>query len=234
LLVLGIDTSGKTASCALCDENAILAQNTFVTRLTHSQVILPMVKKMLADAGKSLSDVDGFVAVSGPGSYTGLRIGISAVKGICFGLDKPCAGISALESLAYNFSGTDTVVCSVMHARQDLVYSAFFEANCEGNVERLSQDEIITEKELAYRLNECARKGAVVCAGDYSAQAARLANNGEMVFAAAPLLNSPHASSLCFAAMKKGFSAPDSLNAEYMQITKAEKDLLEKKIYGMG
>lgn len=125
LLVIGIDTSGKTASCALCTEDAVLAQNTFVTKLTHSQVILPMVKKMLEDSGKKLEEIDGFAAVSGPGSYTGLRIGISAVKGICFALDKPCAGVSALESLAYNFSGTDTVICSVMHARQNLVYSAF-------------------------------------------------------------------------------------------------------------
>lgn len=227
LLVIGIDTSGKTASCALCTEDAVLAQNTFVTKLTHSQVILPMVKKMLEDSGKKLEEIDGFAAVSGPGSYTGLRIGISAVKGICFALDKPCAGVSALESLAYNFSGTDTVICSVMHARQNLVYSAFFESDYLGNVERLSNDEIITVEELASRLNECARKGAVVCTGDYSAEAVKVADN-EMVFRAAPLLNSPLASSLCFAAMKKGFSSPDELNAEYMQITKAEKDLIDK------
>ena len=219
LLVIGIDTSGKTASCALCTEDAVLAQNTFVTKLTHSQVILPMVKKMLEDSGKKLEEIDGFAAVSGPGSYTGLRIGISAVKGICFALDKPCAGVSALESLA--------VICSVMHARQNLVYSAFFESDYLGNVERLSKDEIITVEELASRLNECARKGAVVCTGDYSAEAVKAADN-EMVFRAAPLLNSPLASSLCFAAMKKGFSSPDCLNAEYMQITKAEKDLIDK------
>ena len=64
LLVIGIDTSGKTASCALCTEDAVLAQNTFVTKLTHSQVILPMVKKMLEDSGKKLEEIDGFAAVS--------------------------------------------------------------------------------------------------------------------------------------------------------------------------
>lgn len=94
-------------------------------------------------------------------------------------------------------------------------------------MERLSEDGIITVEELAIRLNECARKGAVVCTGDYSAEAVKAADN-EMVFRAAPLLNSPLASSLCFAAMKKGFSSPDELNAEYMQITKAEKDLIDK------
>lgn len=226
MLVIGIDTSGKTASCALCSEEAVLAQNTFVTRLTHSQVILPMVKKMLSDAGKSLADIDGFAAVSGPGSYTGLRIGIAAVKGICFALDKKCAGISALESLAYNFSGTDSTVCAVMHARQDLVYTAMFETSADGKVSRLSDDEIITLGELTARLSDFS-DGKIICTGDYSAETVKAADN-ENIIAARPALNAPLASSLCYAAMAHGFGSPDGLNAEYMQITKAEKDLQEK------
>ena len=227
MLVIGIDTSGKTASCALCTEDAVLAENSFVTRLTHSQVILPMVKDMLKNAGKTLSDIDGFAAVSGPGSYTGLRIGISAVKGICFALDKKCAGISALESLAYNFSGTDCLVCSVMHARQDLVYTAFFRTDVFGNVQRLTEDKIITEEELTAQLLGFGKTEKVICAGDYSEKMTALADC-KNVLRAAPKLNAPLASSLCYAAMKKGFSSPDCLNAEYMQITKAEKDLEEK------
>lgn len=224
MLVLGIDTSGKTASCALCTEDAVLAQNTFVTKLTHSQVILPMVKNMLADAGKTLDDVDGFAVVSGPGSYTGLRIGISAVKGICFALDKKCVGISALESLAYNFSGTECTVCSVMHARQDLVYTAMFDVTCDGQVRRICPDEIITAGELGKRLSELDRR--VICTGDYSREAVKAAASGN-ILAARPNFNAPLASSLCYAAMDKGFDSPDSLDAEYMQITKAEKDLKE-------
>lgn len=227
MLVIGIDTSGKTASCALCTEDAVLAEHSFVTRLTHSQVILPMVKDLLKNAGKTLSDIDGFAAVSGPGSYTGLRIGISAVKGICFALDKKCAGISALESLAYNFSGTDCLVCSVMHARQELVYTAFFRTFTDGNVQRLTEDKIITEEELTAQLLEFGKSEKVICTGDYSEKMVSLAES-ENVLRAAPRLNAPLASSLCYAAMKKGFSSPDCLNAEYMQITKAEKDLEEK------
>ncbi len=224
MLVMGIDTSGKTASCALCSEDTVLARNTFVTKLTHSQVILPMVKKMLADAGKSLSDIDGFAAVSGPGSYTGLRIGISAVKAICFALDKKCAGISALESLAYNFAGTDTTVCSVMHARQNLVYTAFFRTSSDGIVTRLTDDVIITLDELSARLNERAAAGKIICTGDYSAETVSAAANGN-VLKAAPALDAPMATSLCYAAMAHGFDTAEKLCAEYMQITKAEKDL---------
>lgn len=227
MLVMGIDTSGKTASCALCSEEAVLAQNSFVTKLTHSQVIMPMVKKMLSDAGKALEDVDGFAAVSGPGSYTGLRIGISAVKAMCFALDKKCAGISALESLAYNFAGTDSTVCAVMHARQDLVYTALFETYTDGTVKRLTDDRIITLEALITELSEKARGRKIICAGDYSAETVKAAQCDNITIARPPL-NAPLASSLCYAAMAHGFSSPDELNAEYMQITKAEKDLLEK------
>lgn len=227
LLTLGIDTSGKTASCALCSEDTVLAQNTFLTKLTHSQVILPMVKQMLTDAGKTLDDVDGFAAISGPGSYTGLRIGISAVKGICFALDKPCAGISALESLAYNFKGIkeEAIICAVMHARQELVYNAFFKLT-EGKIIRECDDRIIPLSQA--QLEASKYQSTVYVAGDYTEQ---FCQNIECpnITPAPPQLRMPLASSLCFAALDHGFDKASELNAEYMQITKAEKDLLEKK-----
>ena len=229
MLVLGIDTSGKTASCALCTENTVLAQNTFVTKLTHSQVILPMVRQMLADAGRSLSDVDGFAAVSGPGSYTGLRIGIAAVKGLCFGLEKKCVGVSSLMSLAYNFKGiaplgnSECIICSVMHARQELIYNAVFRAE-NGNIIREREDGITPAKQLADELS--CRSQNVILTGDYAETLfCELKEKHTHISLAPPLLRTPLASSLCFAAMDTGFSSPDSLNADYLQITKAEKDL---------
>ena len=129
MLILGIDTSGKTASVALCDENTVLAQTTVLTKLTHSQVIMPLCETMLKNAGEKLENINGIAAANGPGSYTGLRIGVSAVKAMAFALNIGCAGISTLESLAYNFKGIKTTVCSIMHARLDLVYAAFFESS---------------------------------------------------------------------------------------------------------
>lgn len=228
MLILGIDTSGKTASCALCTEDTVLAQNTFVTKLTHSQVIMPMCKKMLSDAGKTLSDVEGFAAVSGPGSYTGLRIGIAAVKGLCFGLDKKCVGVSSLMSLAYNFRGIsplDSIICPVMHARQELVYNAFFKAE-NGNIIREREDGITPVKQLAEELSSLSQN--VILTGDYAeALYDMLKDNCSHISLAPPALRAPLASSLCYAAMDMGFSSPDELNAEYLQITKAEKDLNE-------
>ncbi|MCI7768162.1 MAG: tRNA (adenosine(37)-N6)-threonylcarbamoyltransferase complex dimerization subunit type 1 TsaB [Oscillospiraceae bacterium] len=232
MLALGIDTSGKTASCALCTEDAVLAQNTFVTKLTHSQVIMPMVKKMLADAGRTLSDVDGFAAVSGPGSYTGLRIGIAAVKGLCFGLDKKCAGISSLMSLAYNFKGIaplgspECIILPVMHARLNLVYNAAFKCG-NGNIIRERQDGIASVSQLSEELSGDTRN--VILTGDYAETLYNeLKDSCPHISLAPPLLRAPLASSLCFAAMDSGFSAPDELNADYLQITKAEKDLIDK------
>ncbi len=228
MLVLGIDTSGKTASCALCTEDTVLAQNTFVTKLTHSQVIMPMCKKMLSDAGKTLSDVEGFAAVSGPGSYTGLRIGIAAVKGLCFGLDKKCAGVSSLMSLAYNFKGTaplDSMICPVMHARQELVYNALFKAE-NGNIIRERKDGITPADQLVNELSS--RSENVILTGDYAETLyGMLKDKCSHISLAPPPLRAPLASSLCYAAMDMGFSSPDDLNAEYLQITKAEKDLCE-------
>ncbi len=225
MLVIGIETSGHTASCALCTEKSVLAQISLETKRTHSQLILPMVKEMLGASGHTLDEADGFAAASGPGSYTGLRIGISAVKGICFGLNKKCAGISSLLSLAYNFSGTDSTICSVMKARQKLVYTAMFKTCSDGSVERISEDEIIDESALADKLK--AMNGQIICAGDYSRQLTELADS-PLITAAQPHLNSPLASSLCFAAMNSGFYEPDQLNPEYMQITKAEKELCRR------
>lgn len=231
MLVLGIDTSGKTASCALCTEDTVLAQNTFVTKLTHSQVIMPMCKKMLSDAGKTLSDVEGFAAVSGPGSYTGLRIGIAAVKGLCFGLNKKCAGISSLMSLAYNYRGVfpegggEFVIFPVMHARQDLVYNALFTA--DGNRITRERDDCITpENKLIEELSGASRN--VILTGDYAETLySAVKDKNPLISIAPPTLRAPLASSLCYAATDVGFITADELNAEYLQITKAEKDLNE-------
>lgn len=189
-----------------------------------------MCKKMLSDAGKTLSDVEGFAAVSGPGSYTGLRIGIAAVKGLCFGLDKKCAGVSSLMSLAYNIKGIaplDSIICPVMHARQELVYNAIFRAE-NGNIIREREDGITPAKQLAEELSS--RSANIILTGDYAETLyASLKDKYSHISLAPPALRAPLASSLCYAAMDMGFSSPDELNAEYLQITKAEKDLNESQ-----
>ncbi|MGN1415214.1 MAG: tRNA (adenosine(37)-N6)-threonylcarbamoyltransferase complex dimerization subunit type 1 TsaB [Oscillospiraceae bacterium] len=224
MLILGIDTSGHTASAAVCDENRVLAQSSVMTKLTHSQIILPMAKRVLSDAGVTLDDIGVVSAAKGPGSYTGLRIGLAAVKGIAFANGCRCAGISTLEALAYNFLGMNCSICAVMAARQNLVYNALFRVSGR-NVERLCDDRIISVEELSAEL--IAGDDVYYGAGDYADEMAMKAP--ERVFPAPPQLKYPLASSLCFAAFDRGTVPADKLDPEYLQITKAEKDLQEKE-----
>lgn len=217
LTLLGIDTSGKTASVAVCTEEAVLAQTTVYTSLTHSQVILPICKDVLKNAGLELSDIDGIAAAAGPGSYTGLRIGISAVKAMCFALNKPCVGVSTLEALAHNVSLHRGVICAVMAARLDLVYCAVFRSDGK-NVERVTEDGIMPIDELKAQLD--AMDGDIAVVGDAAEKL-----TGERFVAAPPHLKLQLASSLCAAAFGREMYAPDKLDAAYLQITKAEKDL---------
>ncbi len=220
MTLLGIDTSGKTASVALCTEDKVLAQTTVYTSLTHSQVILPICNDVLKNAGMGLSDIDGIAVVMGPGSYTGLRIGIAAVKAICFAQNKPCIGISTLEGLANNVSLHKGVICAVMAARLDLVYCALFESDgCKVN--RLNNDEILAIDDLKQRLEKY--EGTIVVVGDAADKL-----GGEKFIVAPPHLKLQLATGLCSAAFGKKMSTPDKLDAAYLQITKAEKDLQEK------
>ena len=220
MTLLGIDTSGKTASVALCTEDKVLAQTTVYTSLTHSQVILPICKDVLKNAGVELSDVDGIAVAMGPGSYTGLRIGISAVKAMCFAQNKPCIGISTLEGLANNVSLHKGIICAVMAARLDLVYCALFEAS-ECKVKRLTNDEILPIDDLKQKLAEY--DGTIAVVGDAADKL-----EGENFIIAPPHLRLQLATGLCAAAFGKEMLTPDKLDAAYLQITKAEKDLQEK------
>lgn len=213
MLILGIDTCDSTAACALCNENGAAAEFSFKTERAHSQVILPLVKQMLSHAGYDLKDVDAFAAVSGPGSYTGLRIGIAAVQGICYALDKPCAGVSALEALYFNIYPLDSTQTAVfMHARRDLWYFALF-----ANGERLCPDCIKSADEIRELLSG---EKSVLCIGDTEGL-----ELPPCCICLPPYHSRRSAASLCFAAMKKGFGEPSLLLPDYLQATKAEKDL---------
>ncbi len=220
MLILGIDTSGKTASVAISENNIIQGQITVNTNLTHSQVIMPLCKNLLENCGKTLNDVEKIVVSAGPGSYTGLRIGISAVKAMTFSLNIECCGISTLESLAYNMLDFDGIVCPVMKARLNLVYNAIFKVE-NGKVTRLSEDRIIVKSELAESLKNYEK---VVVNGDASEDFINEYGN-EKIKKASPLLLTQNAGSLCIASLQHDSINPEELQALYLQPTKAEKDL---------
>ncbi len=151
--ILAFDTSAKTASVAVLEDYNILCNASINVGLTHSQTLLSLCDSILKASKISLSDIDLFAVSKGPGSFTGLRIAIGAIKGIAQGLNKPCIGVSTLEALAYNFKGLSGVIVPVMDARCSQVYTAAFEVNNDYPV-RISCDEAITIEELYKKLKD--------------------------------------------------------------------------------
>lgn len=138
--ILAIDTSSQSASCAVTEEGKLLGEFFTNVKLTHSQTILPMVENLLEQTRVALPEIGLFAVTDGPGSFTGLRIGLSAVKGMAHALGKGCVGVSTLEALAWNLSGMDAAVCPVLDARCSQVYTALFRSGGDFP-ERLADDE---------------------------------------------------------------------------------------------
>lgn len=226
--ILGIDTSGTVAAAAIYDSETdiILAQQLVYTKRTHSQVILPLVERLLDDTGISLSEIDKIAVAAGPGSYTGLRIGIAAVKAISFALDIPCCGVSTLKSLCFqaNTAGEDTV-CAVMKARKGLVYAGIYHFDSDRTCTALMEDMLIPEEELLEKLSEY---GRVLLTGDGAADfiAEYSLENTVLVSAEARLQNG---AGLCRSAVFCDAERPEQLEARYLQLVKAEKDRLDSK-----
>ena len=159
---------------------------------------------------------------AGPGSYTGLRIGISAVKAMCFTLNKKCAGISTLESLAYNCIGTKVIIVSLMKARNDVAYYGIYKSDGK-TLATLHEDSVQKIDEIIKTLN--AYKDDIILTGDYAEEIFNNYFKDNINISLAPVFERHQlATSLCFLAMQRGLSSPDELSASYLQITKAEKD----------
>ena len=174
MIVLAIDSSGAAASAAVTDDRRLLSSFSVSSAEKHSATLLPMAEKALACAGKKISDVDLFAVVAGPGSFTGVRIGISLVKGLAFGTGKPVAAVSSLEALAYNLSGFEGIACPVMDARRGQFYNALFRGG-----KRLTDDRLISAEDLAKELS--AFDLPVRMAGDGYALARQLVNAENIV-----------------------------------------------------
>ena len=150
--ILALETSAKSVSCAVVEDGAPLASAYQCTGLTHSRTLLPMVDAMLKNADLTLEDIDAIAIAAGPGSFTGLRIGIAAVKGLAWAADKPCLGVSTLEAMAQNIAHIDGLIVGAMDARRSQVYNAVFEAN-GGELTLLTPDRAISLEELCAQLS---------------------------------------------------------------------------------
>lgn len=151
--ILAVDTSAVCAAVAVTDEEKILSESQTNTGLTHSRTLMPMIDSTLKNAEISLDSIDFFACSAGPGSFTGIRIGVAAIKGLCDATGKSCIPVSTLEALAYNLLGRSCTAVSVMDARCNQVYCGIFKVEGE-SVTRLTPDEAIRIDDLGQKLTE--------------------------------------------------------------------------------
>ena len=127
--ILAIDTSTPSGSIALLEDDQLIAESTTCIQKTHAERLLPSIKTLLDNIGIKPEDIDGFALTTGPGSFTGLRIGLSTIKGLSWSLNKPVVGVSTLEALAMNIPYSDKPVCPMLDARKKEVYAAVYKCN---------------------------------------------------------------------------------------------------------
>ncbi len=167
MLILAIESSASPASAAVWADGALLGEYFVNTKQTHSQTLLPMVESLLQTVGKNCADFDVMGVSKGPGSFTGVRIGVSCVKGLALPNSTPCCGVSTLETIAAGCRGCEgAVLCAVMDARCGQVYNALFRAE-NGGLHRLTEDRALSIEELS---QECAQYGKnLILLGDGAA-----------------------------------------------------------------
>ena len=228
--LLAVDSSSLAASAAIWQDDKLLGEFFINAGLTHSQTLMPMVQQLLGTTSTALGDIDCFAVSVGPGSFTGLRIGIATVKGMAFGAEKPCVPVSTLEGLAHNLQGFGGIICPVMDARCKQVYTALFEAKPDG-IHRLTEDAALPLAELAALLKNQNKPitlvgdGAVMCYNN-------LEEKQGIAVAPAPLLHQ-RAASVGVAALKHAlqgaFSSAEALQPAYLRLPQAERELLARQ-----
>ena len=165
MLILAFETSAKAASVALLEENKLLGESYQNTGLTHSQTIMVMAEDLLKSCGKTVADVTAVAVAAGPGSFTGVRIGVAAAKGFAWGKNIPCYGVSTLDAMAESLGIYEGYVCPVMDARRSQVYNALFYVNLSA-ISRVKEDRAIALADLSEELKTL--DGPIYLVGDGS------------------------------------------------------------------
>lgn len=235
MILLAIDSTARASSAAIGRDGHILVSMHNDTGNTHSEQLLPMIENCLMRASLSFKDIDAFACTVGPGSFTGVRIGTSVIKGLAFGTDKPCIEVSALEATAENLRPLDGLLCPVMDARRSQVYTALFESNAEGELLRLCEDCAISLAELAERCRrELSADRRLYLAGDgYDLAVKELTALGIPCAETPRLLRLQNAASVLAVAerkLKNGERKTDlDLSPLYLRMPQAERERLQKE-----
>ena len=231
MLILAFETTAKAGSVALLEDGKLLAESYQNTGLTHSQTLMVMAEDMLKQCGKTVADITAVAVAEGPGSFTGVRIGVAAAKGFTWGGEIPCYGVSTLEAMAETLGVYEGYVCACMDARRSQVYNALFLAE-GGKLQRVTEDRAIALAELKSELEHI--DGPIFLVGDGSSLTYKTLSD------AVPNLVLPpehrmhqRASGVALVAAKKIAAGEtgdaNALTPNYLRLSQAERERLEKE-----
>ncbi len=231
MLILAFETSAKAASVALFQENKLLGESYQNTGLTHSQTLMVMAEDLLKQCGFGAKDVTHVAVAAGPGSFPGVRLGVDAAKGLAWGLQVPCYGVSTLESMALGLGAWQGTVCPVMDARRSQVYNALFTVE-NGGLTRVCDDRAIALAELAEELKTLPQP--IFLVGDGSELTYKTLQD------AIPGLVLPQECRMHQRAVGVGLAAKQAMDAgesgdgeamlpNYLRLSQAEREKLERK-----
>ena len=228
-LILAVDTSAKPVSCALVRDGKVLGSFYSNTGLTHSQTLMPMIQNLLDISNITVQQLEAIAVNAGPGSFTGVRIGVSAVKGLGFTYNTPCVSVSTLESMAEQVAcSTDSVICCTMDARCQQVYSALFFKNELGDTVRITEDEAIAIADLENKLKSLNKP--IILVGDGSVLCYNALKDSISDLQLAPPAVRYQSAAATATVAERYFAAGKTVTAEemlpvYLRLPQAEREL---------
>ncbi|MBQ1689521.1 MAG: tRNA (adenosine(37)-N6)-threonylcarbamoyltransferase complex dimerization subunit type 1 TsaB [Lachnospiraceae bacterium] len=235
--ILALDSSGLVATVAILEDETVLAEYTLNYKMTHSQTLLPMLDEIVKRTGFVMEDLDAIAVAAGPGSFTGLRIGCATAKGLGLALDKPIIPIPTVDGLAYNLAGTSSLVCPLMDARRNQVYTGLYAFQGE-QMEVCIPQKAVAIEEIIADVNASGRE--VIFLGDgVPVQKDILQREVKVPFRFAP----PHLSRQRAAALGtlaiQYYKAGNMQHArdhkpDYLRLSQAERERLEKEKHNEG
>ena len=228
MLLLAFETSAKAGSVALHDGTKLLGESYCNTGMTHSQTLMTMAEDLLKNCGHTPQDVTAVAVAAGPGSFTGVRIGVAAAKGFAWGLDIPCHGVSTLEAMALNLGVHSGYVLPVMDARREQVYTAMFHA-VDGKLERKCQDRALAIADLYEEIKNLSEPiflvgdGSILCYNTLKEQVPALILPGEHRM-------HQRAAGVALAALEQPDSGDGAaLTPNYLRLSQAERERLARE-----
>ncbi len=232
MVILGIESSAVSASASVVKDGKLLSEAFLNVGLTHSVTLLPLIRQAVEGAGITAEEIDAVAVSNGPGSFTGVRIGVATAKGIAQPTGKKCIPVSTLEAIAYPLSDSECIAVSVMDARCNQVYCALFRCG-KGKMTRLTEDDAISLDFLREILKNYNEKTILIGDGaDISYK--YLCNDLSDISVASPLIKFQRASSVAFLAAERlcnneNIKTPDELVPSYLRLSQAERELKKKK-----